>query len=189
MLTVAPRITRAPNGISSPMPSPSSLRVVVVGAGAFGGWTALTLVERGAQVTLIDAWGPGNARASSGGETRVIRSTYGTRAVYTDMAMRALARWQAHDARWQRGLLRKTGVLWMFGEDDGFGRASVETLTAAGIPIHDLALTTARRRFPQIDFTGISSAFFEPEAGYLFARRACEQVVERFVAEGGSYRQ
>jgi glycine/D-amino acid oxidase-like deaminating enzyme len=48
-------------------------RVAVVGAGAFGGWTALQLRRLGAQVTLFDAWGPGNARSSSGGETRVIR--------------------------------------------------------------------------------------------------------------------
>ena len=48
--------------------------VVVVGAGAFGGWTALNLLRQGAAVTLVDAWGPGNARASSGGETRVIRA-------------------------------------------------------------------------------------------------------------------
>jgi len=43
--------------------------VVVVGAGAFGGWTALHLLRQGASVTLIDTWGPGNSRASSGGET------------------------------------------------------------------------------------------------------------------------
>src|SRR5207253_9498214 len=49
--------------------------VVVVGAGAFGGWTALYLTRRGARVTLVDAWGPGNSRASSGGEGRVIRAT------------------------------------------------------------------------------------------------------------------
>src|SRR5947207_5496586 len=53
------------------------LRVAVVGAGAFGGWTALHLRRAGALVTLLDAWGPGNSRASSGGETRVIRTIYG----------------------------------------------------------------------------------------------------------------
>src|SRR6266545_1147109 len=50
-------------------------RVVVIGAGAFGGWTALELRRRGARVTLIDAWGPGNSRASSGGETGAPRRT------------------------------------------------------------------------------------------------------------------
>jgi glycine/D-amino acid oxidase-like deaminating enzyme len=162
---------------------------VVVGAGAFGGWTALTLAQRGAQVTLIDAWGPGNVRASSGGETRVIRTTYGTRAVYTDMANRALALWKHYEEQWQRQFFRKTGVLWMFGRDDSFGRSSAKTLDAAGIPIHELTRVQARSRFPQIDFSGVSLMLLEPEGGYLFARCACQHVVERFVAEGGSYRQ
>jgi monomeric sarcosine oxidase len=178
MSAVAPQLART-----------RGLRAVVVGAGAFGGWTALTLARRGANVTLIDAWGPGNARASSGGETRVIRMAYGTRSVYTEMAIRALALWRAHDERWQRGLFRNTGALWMFGKDDGFGRASAETLRAAGVPAEAMTPAEARRRFTQISFEGISWTLHEPEAGYLFARRACEHVVERVVAEGGAYRQ
>jgi len=164
-------------------------RVVVVGAGAFGGWTALELRRRGARVTLVDAWGPGNARASSGGETRVIRATYGARAVYTKLAARALKLWQAYDAKWQRGFFHKTGALWMFGADDSFGRASAATVRAQGLPIDELSPQDAAKRFPQIAFDGISSALWEPEAGFLFARRACEHVVQRFVAEGGDYRQ
>src|SRR6187431_1933475 len=69
------------------------LRVAVVGAGAFGGWTALHLRRAGAEVTLVDAWGPGNARASSGGETRVIRTIYGPTRHNVEMAARALTMW------------------------------------------------------------------------------------------------
>lgn len=78
--------------VSSPRPSPSSSRsIIVVGAGAFGRWTALNLVQRGAKVTLLDAWGPGNSRASSGGETRTIRVTYGAAYVlYVRMVAPAL---------------------------------------------------------------------------------------------------
>ena len=164
--------------------------IVVVGAGAFGGWTALELRRRGVRVTLIDAWGPGNARASSGGETRVIRATYGSRTVYTKMAVRALDLWRAYDARWQREFFRTTGALWMFGADDSFGRASAATLRAMRIPIEELTAQEAAKRFPQIAFDdSITSILWEPIAGYLFARRACAHVVERFVAEGGEYRQ
>src|SRR5437773_6068433 len=92
---------------------PSGPRVAVVGAGAFGGWIAHELARRHARVTLVDAWGPGNVRASSGGETRVIRATYGTRATYTRMAKRALALWQEYDGRWQRGFFHKTGAMWL----------------------------------------------------------------------------
>ncbi|HET8797716.1 MAG TPA: FAD-dependent oxidoreductase, partial [Thermoanaerobaculia bacterium] len=42
-------------------------RVAVIGAGAFGGWTAFHLRRLGADVTLLDQFGPGNTRASSGG--------------------------------------------------------------------------------------------------------------------------
>src|SRR4029077_20325868 len=78
------------------VPMTKQPHVVVVGAGAFGGWTALHLRRSGARVTLLDAWGPGNSRSSSGGETRVIRATYGPRVVYTRLAARALALWQEH---------------------------------------------------------------------------------------------
>lgn len=165
-------------------------RIVVVGAGAFGGWTALELRRRGARVTLVDAWGPGNARASSGGETRVIRATYGTRTIYTKMAVRAMALWRAHDAKYQRGFFRRTGALWMFGKDDAFGRASAAALRDEQLPIEELTPQTAAKRFPQIAFDDtIKSVLWEPEAGYLFARRACEHVLECLIAEGGEYRQ
>ena len=164
-------------------------RVLVVGAGAFGGWTALELQRRGARVTLLDAWGPGNTRASSGGETRVIRATYGTRAIYTKMAARAMRLWREYDAQWKQGFFRQTGALWMFGRDDAFGRASAAALRAEGLPVAELTPKDAGARFPQISFGGISSVLWEPQAGYLFARRACEHVVQRFVANGGTYLQ
>jgi glycine/D-amino acid oxidase-like deaminating enzyme len=164
-------------------------RVVVVGAGAFGGWTALALVRRGARVTLVDAWGPGHARSSSGGETRVIRATYGTRAIYTKMAARALELWRDYERRHECRFFTKTGVLWMSGRDDSFARTSASALRAEGLPLEELTPAAAAKRYSQIDFGGIHSVLFEPEAGYLLARRACEHVAERVVAEGGRYQQ
>jgi len=161
----------------------------VVGAGAFGGWTALELVRRGVRVTLVDAWGPGHSRASSGGETRIIRATYGSRAIYTTMAIRALARWRDHDARFNTSFFRKTGAIWLHGRDDAFVRASVAALRDAKWPVEEWSTSVAKRRLPQINYTGLKGVTFEPEAGYLLARRACEHVAERVVAEGGTYVQ
>jgi glycine/D-amino acid oxidase-like deaminating enzyme len=163
--------------------------VLVVGAGAFGGWTALELVGRGARVTLVDAWGPGHVRSSSGGETRVIRASYGSRDRYSRLASRAFERWRRAEVDWRPGVFRQTGGLWMFGEDDRFGRASAAALEAEGLPFEWLTPAEAARRFPQIAMTGLSSVMFEPEAGYLLARRSCELVLERFLALGGVYRQ
>lgn len=162
-------------------------RVVVVGAGAFGGWTALMLRRAGAHVTLVDAWGPGHARASSSGETRVIRGTYGDRAIYTTMAARAMQLWKEQDARWQRTCYHRNGAIWIFSGDDTFGRASLEPMKAAGLPVEWLDPAQARARWPHISFEGVTRVLWEPEAGYALARRSCEYVAESLVAEGGTY--
>lgn len=164
--------------------------IAVIGAGAFGGWTALNLLERGARVTLLDAWGPGNSRASSGGETRVIRGTYGPNQPYTEMAARALKLWAKYERRWKRQFLHRTGVLWMAsGRDDTFERGSVKMLRTAKIEYRELSAPQMKKRWPQINFEGIEWGIFEPECGYLEARASCQAVVEAFVAAGGRYRQ
>src|SRR5580704_7786218 len=128
----------------------SNPHIVVIGAGAFGGWTALHLAERGARVTLLDAWGPGNSRASSGGETRVMRGAYGPDQPYTEMAARALKLWVKYERRWKRQFLHRCGVLWMAsGRDDWFERGSVETLRAAKIKFKELSTAQMKKRWPQ----------------------------------------
>jgi sarcosine oxidase len=164
--------------------------IAVIGAGAFGGWTALYLLERGARVTLLDAWGPGNSRASSGGETRIMRGAYGPDQPYTEMAARALKLWTKYERRWKQQFLHRTGVLWMAsGHDDSFERGSMETLRAAKIRFQELSAAQMKKRWPQINFEEIEWGIFEPECGYLDARASCQAVVEAFVAAGGKYGQ
>src|ERR1700693_4681328 len=103
----------------------SKPHIAVIGAGAFGGWTALYLLRGGAQVTLLDAWGPGNSRASSGGETRVIRGAYGPDQPYTKLAARALDLWKQHEAQWKRKFFFPIGVLWMVEDDGTFERGAL----------------------------------------------------------------
>jgi glycine/D-amino acid oxidase-like deaminating enzyme len=175
---------------SGPVAKNSGKRsIAVVGAGAFGGWTALSLVRRGARVTLLDAWGPGNSRASSGGETRVIRGTYGADRVYVQMVAQSLRLWRENEKRWGRRLYHRTGVLWMAGKDDRYEKSSLPLLREAGLPFEELTSADAAKRYPQINFERVEWAILEKDAGYLTARLACEAVLDGFRAEGGEYRQ
>jgi glycine/D-amino acid oxidase-like deaminating enzyme len=168
----------------------SKSHVAVIGAGAFGGWTALYLLRRGARVTLLDAWGPGNSRSSSGGETRIIRGTYGPSQPYTRMAARALRLWKEHEKRWKRELFHRAGVLWMATSgDDQFERSSLPMLRDSGIAYEELSGRELERRWPQINVEDVRWAIYEPEGGFLAARVACQAVVEGFLAEGGEYKQ
>jgi len=91
--------------------------VAVVGAGVFGAWTAWHLAKRGKKVVLVDAYGPANARASSGGESRIIRMGYGADELYTQWSQNSLMQWKKFFAGAQPPLFHVTGVIWLGGSD------------------------------------------------------------------------
>lgn len=165
------------------------LHVAVVGAGAFGGWTALALVRRGHRVTLVDAWGAGHSRSSSGGETRVIRGMYGADRRYVDWTVRSFELWREAEAWSGLELYRETGCLWMFRDDDAYAELSRGHLEQAGLALVKLSRAEAARRWPVIDFAGVAGIWFEPRAGYLRARRATQAVAREVEASGGTVRR
>src|SRR5207302_11093083 len=92
---------------------PDIFDCAVVGAGVFGSWIAYELRRAGKSVLLIDAHGAANSRASSGGESRIIRMSYGPDEIYTRWSLYSLTRWQEFFSETnQPGLFHRTGVLW-----------------------------------------------------------------------------
>jgi glycine/D-amino acid oxidase-like deaminating enzyme len=149
------------------------MKVIVVGGGVFGTWTAYHLLDAGADVTLFDAYGPGHSRSSSGDDTRTSRCGYGPDRIYTDLALRSREQWQSLEARLGGDRIwYSCGVLWMAAGQDVYTIDTQRTLEAGGYPIEVLDGHDLRRRFPEIDATGIDRALFEPGAGVLAARRA-----------------
>lgn len=169
-----------------PARSDASAHIVVLGAGAFGGWTAWHLGQAGHRVTLVDPWGPGNARASSGGDTRVLRHAYGNDLVYIDLAARSLVLFRECEQRWNTPLFERTGLLWMVQDDEQYELACLESLNSAGIPHQRLSVDDLQRRWPQLGLDGVRWAFFEEAAGVLLARRSCAAVFAAFVSAGGT---
>lgn len=161
--------------------------IAVVGAGAFGGWTALNLLRSGARVTLLDAWGPGHSRASSGGESRVIRHAYG-KDIYVEMVKRSLEIWHQSSDAWNRPLIHVSGVLHMYQTGTSIDLdADGSRMTKLDVPHEILQHDELVKRYPQINLDNIESAMYEPTTGYLLARRACQAVVDAFLNEGGDY--
>ena len=160
--------------------------VAVVGAGVFGAWTAWHLVRRGLKVALVDAYGPASVRASSGGESRVIRIAYGADAIYSRWASASLAEWKALSERVTLPIFHPTGVLWFSRRRDAYIEASLKTLAALDVPVtvYDRAALSAR--WPQIDFSDVAIGFLEHRTGALLARRAVQAVVREAVASGAT---
>jgi sarcosine oxidase len=163
--------------------------IVVVGAGVFGAWTAWHLAKRGQRVLLVDAYGPGNARASSAGETRIIRTGYGGDEIYTRWAQRSFVQWREFFAVIARPeLFVPTGVLWLAGSDDPRVSDTAETLARCGIAFEHLDVSDLKRRYPQIGMQDIAGGLLEPDSGVLMARRSVDAVVGDAVRAGAEYR-
>src|SRR5438046_2435954 len=143
--------------------------VAVVGAGVFGAWTAFQLRRAGAEVLLIDAYGPGNSRASSGGESRMIRMGYGPDQIYTRMARRSLMLWQElFDQIGQSPrLFQQTGILWLAKENDPYCKATLETLQQYNVKFSRLEAGELRRRYSALELGAVTWGILEPDSGIL----------------------
>lgn len=157
---------------------------VVIGSGVFGAWTAHYLRRSGATVALLDAYGPGNSRASSGGETRVIRMGYGPDELYTRWSARSLSIWKAFAQHTNQQLFQKTGVLWLSNDVDSYTTQLLDVLIRNGVVCEKLTAAEIRRRYPQLSFPDVTWGVLEPESGILMARNAVQTVVKDSVKNG-----
>ena len=160
--------------------------VVVIGAGAFGVWTAHHLSNAGARVTVVDAYGPGNSRSSSGDESRILRYGYGVDEIYSRLARQSRPQWRDLNERNGSGLSlwHPCGVLWLAPEGDTYTADTRATLQRGNYPIELLDRSALRERYPYLDPSDIGTAMLEPEGGVIMARRSIQALASELTRRG-----
>src|SRR3954469_21901062 len=161
-------------------------RGVIVGAGTFGASLAWRLVRRGCEVVLVDQFAPGDERATSGGETRLIRCVHGPDADYAAMARRARTLWRELEAETGEALLLDCGVSGFAHGDDGWEASSLRVLHDLGVPAVREDVAEAARRFPGLRGDDLAWVLHEPEAGVLRAARAVRALAAQAAAHGAT---
>jgi len=150
---------------------------VVIGAGCFGSWTALRLREGGRSVALLDAFGPGNQKSSSGGASRIIRMAYGADEIYTRWSWDSLSAWKDLFERVRRPeLFQPTGVLWTARQGHPHAAGARIIFRELAIPHETLTAREVCRRYPQLHFDTEVVGILEPESGALLANQAVRAV-------------
>ena len=169
--------------------SPSTkFDVVVAGAGVFGSWTANFLQRAGKRVLLLDAYAPGNSRASSGGESRIIRMGYGADEIYTRWSMQSLPLWLELQERIGATIFHRTGVLWLAPVGNEYLTQTLATYEKTGVTFERLSAADIAQKYPQIAVGSDVFGALEPNSGSLMARRAVEHVAADAVKRGAEYR-
>jgi glycine/D-amino acid oxidase-like deaminating enzyme len=160
------------------------MRVVIVGAGTFGASLAWTLARAGEEVVLIDQFEPGDARATSGGESRLIRCAHGSDALYTASARRGRELWLELEAETREELMVEIGMAWFAQREDGWEAESERAMAAQGIPCERLDPAEGAKLFPSLGTDDLAFVLYEPEAGVLRAQRAVQALTRQAVAHG-----
>ena len=161
--------------------------LIVVGAGTMGAWTALHAARSGRDTTLVDAFGAGHPRATSGDETRIIRSSHGADELYPRWSRDSRDAWRELGEEEGESLFVQAGALWFAARDGGFEAASFATLTRLGIPVERLPPDEIAARWPQVGVEDLAFATYEPEAGLLMARRGVAAAARAVTRNGGRF--
>src|ERR1035437_4995114 len=184
-LEAAATSTAAAPAVAAPAVSKrrAAYDVVVFGAGCWGGWTALNLQQKGAKVLMIDEWGPGNARSTSGDETRGVRSSYGDRVVpagevWARWARKAMTKWIEFDATWGKEMkiqpLFQCGDLIFRPAPEPFTTHTRENWDKLKIKYEVLTIDEVRYRWPVYNLTDMNIVLYEPTPGWFPPRRRGE---------------
>ena len=161
----------------------------VIGAGVFGAWLARALHLRGRRVVLIDQYGPANSRASSGGETRILRMGYGAKEIYTRWSWQALKLYKDFYATTDPALIQTTGIIWLCHSDEQFAIDTLKTFVKCDIPHAVLDAADIAQKYPHFRIGSEIWGIWEPDAAALLARRGVQTVVRETIKQGLEFRQ
>ena len=137
-------------------------------------------------MTLVDAYGPGNSRSSSGDESRILRCGYGSDEIYSRFARRSRELWCELDARNDSGLplWHPCGVLWMAPGGDAYAAETLATLQRGHYAVEVLDQAAVRSRYPHLVADGVALAMLEPDGGVVMARRSVQTLTAELSRKG-----
>lgn len=174
------------------MPHSSSRRVIVVGGGIFGMSTALQLVRRGAQVTLVTEGAL--ASGASGRSLSWLNSSRYRSAEYHLLRMAGLERYRT--LAWQhpesRSWLRFDGGLtWDADEPANEIGAVFAHETEIGYEAEWLGAAEIERVTPGVDVGSVTpqGAIFNPGEGWVDLPSLIRHLLQPFLQAGGALRE
>lgn len=160
--------------------------VLIVGAGAFGLSAACELAQRGLRVRVLDTSRLPNPRGASTDVSRIVRSEYGNDVHHTALVERCLPAWRALRDAAGRPLFHECGVLFLTSRAMREGTFEHASWNVGRRRQHALERLTDvdRARFECFPASRWRDGFFDGEAGYVHASRACRVFAERARARG-----
>ena len=166
--------------------------VIVVGAGINGITSAITLKNRGHDVTVLDPGPLPHPLAASNDISKAVRGAYGADEMYTEMAERAIPIWREWNAAFGDKLYHEVGFLFMRKSPMQTGDFESETARVferRGRAFQRIERDDLRTRFPAWNAKTYGEGILEREAGYVEAGRALSRLIAMAASHGVQLRE
>ena len=150
-----------------------------------GSATAYHLAKSGADVLVLEQFQRGHTYGSSHGETRIIRFFY-DKPFYTELMKTAYAEWRDLESVSGKSLLFITGSVGIGAKGNPYGRATRQSLDAAGVESEWWDTAQLAERFPQFRLADNMEILYQKDTGFLHAAECVSthlQLAERHGAE------
>lgn len=166
------------------------MKVAVVGAGVLGISTALHLLQRGAEVTVIEAVGPGAGTSSRGAGLVSEGAWHPTSLQLIQRSIDLLAQTAtAAEARGSPFRFHQIGSTTLVPEAKLAGaRRLAQAQRGLGVPVRELAPehVATLPRHAGMDLAGVAAAFHYPRDGWALPRQYCDLSTFMFKFGGGT---
>lgn len=159
------------------------MKVVVVGGGVVGLLTAMELVERGTDVTLVEQGALPNPSGTSYDAHRIVRTLHPGDAATTQAAARARQQWTSLAELLGKGLAARTGSLTALPPERVAYNLAV--LQAAGERAEALSSEALVGRLSHVRFPAGTAAVLETDALVVLADRVLATLVRRLRGQPG----
>jgi len=158
----------------------NNVEFLIIGGGAMGSATALSLAQSGHEVLLLERFEPGHQQGASHGSTRNFNPAY-ARSEYLRLLQRANILWDDISAQANTPLLTRTGLVnhGVVAEQ----RHMHEVLAGAGFASELLSIDEAQERFSGMKFE--TEVLHIPAGGQINADAAVA-AMQRLAAEAGA---
>ena len=155
------------------------MHVIVVGGGIFGVTGALSLAERGHDVTLLEAGEIPHPHAESTDVSKAVRMDYGADEFYASHMERALERWRDWNAGFGETLFHESGAMFVTREPMAPGGFEYESFALLGQRGHRLERLDQSAIAARSSLRGFVDGYFNPEGGWAESRRVVERLAAR----------
>ena len=164
----------------------TSFDVIVIGVGSMGASACYFLSQRSYKVLGLEQFDIPHDQGAHAGQSRIIRKAYFEHPNYVPLLQRAYENWKTLEAETGTTIYYRTGLVYFGNPDHPMMKGLKQSASFYDIPLENLNIVSATKRFSQFKIPGNCETLFEQDAGFVTPEKAILLYTGQAIMKGAS---